>query len=167
MNHMPGKMWDCPSRDWESYWSHNALWGTEQYALMIGYMYYGGVAIWENPYHEFPDQRNPPVPRRIGDPGRRVLTSDVTGRVFGPWGGRPEDQWYVGGTPPHRGNDGLRPAGHNQSTLDGAVEWVDVDKLFAFHSWNKRPEEAFFFWQEEMGGWNPGANARSWARNQP
>jgi prepilin-type N-terminal cleavage/methylation domain-containing protein len=88
-NHMPGKMWDCPSRNWGSYWSHNALWSTEQYALLIGYMYYGGVAIWENPYGEFEDQRNPPAPRRIGDSGRRVLTSDVTGKVFGPWGGRP------------------------------------------------------------------------------
>ena len=175
-DNLPGKMWDCPSRPgWKSYWAYFALFGnstTAPYDLLVGYQYLGGLSVWKDPWYSGSGDQmgNPPVARTLGDSGRRALTADVTAKYGTVWGGTPGDLgsgqgWYLADTPPHR-DENNRPVGHNQSFLDGAVEWIDASKLFMFHDWNYDRNEMFFYWQEDFGRWHPAENDQSWARNQ-
>jgi len=152
-NHQPGKMWDCPSRvGWENYYLFLPFGTTRDSTgvLLMGYMYYGGLANWKSPYRWI--QRPAPTPEKISDPGDRALTSDVTAKGFGQWGGREEDAWYLKGSAPHKDGAEAYPAGHNQSFLDGSAEWIEANRLHVLHTWNNNAAELFFLWQRDLSG---------------
>jgi len=167
VNNAPGKMWDCPGRpQWNSYYLTIPSFTGDSHALLVGYMYYGGVARWRSFLGEM---RPAPTPRKLSDPGDRALTADVTGkatwwvdpRSAGPqWGGDVTTEWYLKGVP-HADGANPWPAGHNQSFLDNSVQWFDADKLLMIHTWNHRGDELFFFWQKDLGGWSYNPNNRN------
>jgi type II secretory pathway pseudopilin PulG len=149
--HMPGKMWDCPSRSQKSYYDLYPNGGV-YHAVVMGYMYYGGLAHWVSPYRQ--TLVPAPAPQKITDSPGRALTSDVTAKFNGRWN-RSGIIPHFKDTPPHTDGDSDYPAGHNQSFLNGSVQWIEADRMLMFHSWNNTVDQLFFYWQEDLGGLTP------------
>lgn len=152
----PSKVWDCPSRGYESHWDGDYT--SEQ--MIISYRYFGGVVTWYNPDGAIPARS----PTRVNQSrGSWLLIADHTAKVNGVWGsalGNSSETSgsgygaYAKGTPAHR-RDGRLPDGHNQGYLDGSAEFVEAERLFYMTEWHANRNEPTYSWQADLGKWQP------------
>jgi len=152
-DYSPSKVWDCPSRGFESYWDTQYAGGGGARQMIVSYAYYGGIELWENPNRMAGMPSASPL--RTTDPGRWTLGSDYTIKYLGVWGGaEAANARWAFGTPAHRRERNL-PAGQNQMYLDGSVEWVDAKELVYIHSWFPAVNIPMYFRQTDLNGWTP------------
>jgi type II secretory pathway pseudopilin PulG len=141
-----GKIWDCPSRDFESHWD-------KQYAQApIAYQYFGGIKTWSNPSGAF--RSRSPVSLSTSS-GGWALTADMTARAQRRWGydnGYPQ---FYGDPVAHKASDGLRPAGGNNGYVDGSVTWYPFEDLVYIHFYTDQNNAEFFWKQSDLGDYDP------------
>ena len=142
----PSEVWDCPSREFKSQWE------TAFPQLIIGYFYFGGIKTWNNPVRTMPALS--PVRASSSGPNWTMI-SDATMRIDYTWGGgRPS---AFGGIPGHA--DGQPwPAGSNNSSVDGSGRWVPFSELLFITSWNTGGARDLYYYQEDLGSWEPTAS---------
>ena len=147
----PSKVWDCPSRR-----GFKSLWYTPASpdSLLVGYQYFGGIETWTNPFGSYTSRS--PV-KLASSNGRWALSADTTMKIDFVWGGG--SSWFAD-QPSHTENydTGTAPEGHNQSYVDGSVEWIDFDDLMFVHTWGNSSRVVFMM-QEDLGDYNPPAGA--------
>lgn len=143
--HLPTPIWNCPSRGFKSFWDGGQL--------VVGYQYLAGLEYWYNPYAGALPPRSPK--RLSTSSGDWALAADATMRMNRTWGDEGSWPQYYRGIPPHRGDDGLTPAGHNQAYMDGSVEWVPAHRLIDIGNWWGTYDHQVFWFQRDLGGWNP------------
>jgi prepilin-type N-terminal cleavage/methylation domain-containing protein len=163
-HHVPGKMWFCPSADYEGYWDPNF---GQQYCTST--QYYGGIETWRSRLSgtdETGVRARSPV-RTSTSKGDWALTADrsilirqtaVLSSGSYDWGdgGLP---FYWKGNPNHPSAERKGPAGNNQGYMDGSVSWVDGELLINIHSYRDGDRQTGFFYQRDLGGWVPPAAA--------
>jgi len=122
-------VWACPSLpDLPFYDNYNNYdqWG-------IGYQYFGGIPIWNNPAGLFPSRS--PVKLSLSQ-AHWVLAADMVMKINGAWG---KTEMNLGrknwnGLPPHKSSGNL-PAGGNQLLVDGSAYWVRAQNMYFLHNW--------------------------------
>ncbi len=133
------KIWTCPSRP--SFPTFEAAW--QQW--IIGYQYFGGIEIWNNPAGQFPSRS--PVKSSTSRPGW-ALAADATLKIDREWGGGRDSAFK--NMPPHRRSN-REPEGGNHLYMDGSVSWVPFQKMLFLHSWNAGGDRDAYFYQEDVG----------------
>jgi prepilin-type N-terminal cleavage/methylation domain-containing protein len=145
-------VWTCPNRPGKP--SFNS----SQY--IIGYQYYGGVAIWINNVASSGQPSNSPTNTTKSKPGW-CLCADLVAEPNGlnnTWnfpGMAPTGDW--GALPAHMdGGDVNHPAGANEVFIDGSARWIKAQgNLKFYHSWGGI-SRALFFYQEDLDSfWGP------------
>jgi prepilin-type N-terminal cleavage/methylation domain-containing protein len=107
---------------------------------VIGYQYFGGIQIWNNPLGQFPGYS--PIKLSTSQP-HWVLAADCVMKIDGAWGSNPRGIFE--GVPPHSGGRSKVPVGGNQVYIDGSAEWVQAQKMHFFHSWSLGGRDAYFY----------------------
>ncbi|MGE3309270.1 MAG: prepilin-type N-terminal cleavage/methylation domain-containing protein [Limisphaerales bacterium] len=138
-NQSVAKMWTCPNRP------TFPTYEPEYQQFNIGYQYYGGIDRWMNPGGSFASKS--PVKTANSGP-TWVLAADAVMKIDGAWGGGRDSAFK--NMPPHKDSMG-RPKGGNHLTIDGAVNWVPVQKLLFLHSWNTGGSRDAYFYQDDIG----------------
>ncbi len=146
-------IWSCPTRSFLPRQDP-----TTPSQIAIGYEYFGGVTVWNNPAGAI---QNPPSPVNLG-------TSKPTWLLAAESNARFTDQtqnngWgFDGQTPtfparvPHPRKDGA-PAGGNQLFVDGSAKWVKFEDMLFLNSWNPGTRRVFAFaYQEDLGNLTAG-----------
>ncbi|HOW66642.1 MAG TPA: type II secretion system protein [Candidatus Paceibacterota bacterium] len=133
------QIWTCPSRPgFPQYEADYDQW-------VIGFQYFGGIPKWKNPAGTF----NSRSPIKIGQSKPQwVLAADAVMKIDGKWGGGRDSAFK--NIPPHRGTQG-RPAGGNQTFMDGSARWVKFEEMLFIHSWNPGGGRDAYFYQEDLG----------------
>ncbi len=152
LDHNPSKIWDCPARNFSSFWDANHS------QLVVGYQYFGGLMQWRNPYVTIMPSRSPDR-LNTAEPGW-ALTADITVKNDGVWG-YTDPAWtvYYPDIPAHKSARGSAPAGHNQSYINGSAEWVEATRLVDIGNWFGNTTHQMYWYQEDLGGWVPPAAA--------
>lgn len=129
--------WTCPNRPGLP--NYNAAYGQWN----IGYQYFGGIKQWNNPLFGGKVQSRSPVKLSTSKP-YYVLAADNVMKVEGKWGGtsKTETNLYLN-LPPHRGK-GMNPIGGSHLFLDGHTEWVKVQQMYFFTTWDANKEGYFY-----------------------
>ena len=140
-----GKIWTCPNRPWfPNYEPAYDQW-------VIGYQYFGGIAIWLNPAGRFRSRS----PVRIQSARAEwALAADAVLRIDGTWGGGRETAFR--GMPPHRSSRTGGPEGGNQVFVDGSARWIPYQQMLFIHSWDAGGARNAYFHQEDLGDFRPG-----------
>jgi len=138
-NQSVAKMWTCPNRP------TFPTYEPEYRQFNIGYQYYGGIDRWTNPAGTFTSRS--PVKTATAGP-TWVLAADAVMKVDGKWGGGRDTAFK--NMPPHKDTNG-RPKGGNHLTIDGAVNWVPIQKHLFLHSWNASGNRDAYFYQQDIG----------------
>ena len=138
-NQPVAKMWTCPNRP------TFPTYEPEYRQFNIGYQYYGGIDRLTNPGGTCPARS--PIKTATSSP-TWVLAADAVMKVDNKWGGGRDTAFK--NMPPHKDNTGL-PKGGNHLTIDGAVNWVQVQKLLFLHSWNVAGTRDAYFYQQDIG----------------
>jgi hypothetical protein len=118
---------------------------------VIGYQYFGGIAVWENDLGRISPSYSP-IKVSTSKP-HWTLAADAIMRdgINGAWGvwapGRDTDLFT--GIPPHRDKSGA-PAGANHVFIDGSARWIKVQNLYRFHSWSPASRVCYFY-QDPQG----------------
>lgn len=137
-------VWTCPDRpDLPIYESQFDQW-------VIGYQYFGGIEVWNNPAGVFSNACSP-VKISTSKP-HWALAADTVMKINHEWGGTLSN--LVGGVlfnrvafkdmPQHR-DRGLVPAGGNEVFMDGSARWIAFKKMHFFHVWNTAIHEAYWY----------------------
>ena len=147
VHHKPAEFWDCPSRPYKSQWEPSYP------QLVVGYQYFGGIDRWTNPYVASMPSRSPLSTKSKGN---WTLVADAAMKIDGVWGGGRASAY--GGLPAHRDGAFEHPAGGNQMTFDGSVQWVEFNKLIFIHSWGGFNRTSYMY-QNDLGEWTPPATA--------
>ena len=142
----PTDVWNCPSRDYLSQYEP----GYSQ--LVIAYQYFGGIGLWRNKWATLSSRS--PVTLAKSEP-EWAFSAGSTIKSSGSWGGDRESAYYD--IPGHRTRSG-NPEGHLQSFVDGSGKWIDFRDMIFIHSWSNSGRDAYFY-QEDLGGWEPPAAA--------
>jgi prepilin-type N-terminal cleavage/methylation domain-containing protein len=129
-----GSVWNCSDRP-PIYPLYEAAF--DQW--VIGYQYFGGIQVWNNPLGQFPSYS--PVKLASSQP-HWVLAADCVMKIDGAWGSNPRG--IFANVPPHRGNSRI-PVGGNQVYIDGSAEWVQASKMHFFHSWTTSGRDSYFY----------------------
>jgi hypothetical protein len=149
------KVWDCPSRDYNTQWQVN---GTRR-NVTTNYQYFGGIMKWTNTYWSGPSRS----PVTVTDArGSWVLAADSMIKIDGSWGqgNSPSTPYAYVDMPSHksREEDG-RPEGGNQVHVDGSVGWVDFKNTVYVHSWSTGGSRIAYIDQQDLGQYTPPAAA--------
>lgn len=138
-------IWSCPKRLWLPRPDPNT-----PTQIALGYAYYGGITVWDNPAGTF---QNAPSPVKLalarpkwclaGEANARFTTLTPT------WG---EDGATTGDTVgvPHPRSGHNYPDGGNELFVDGSVRWVKFEKMYFLTSWAPGNREIFAY-QEDFG----------------
>jgi len=131
-------VWTCPNRpDLPTYESKYPQFN-------IGYQYFGGIALWRNPFGVF--KGSSPIKLSTSKPSW-ALAADAVLKVDGQWGGGREEAYA--GIPPHKDKAGL-PEGGNHVYADGSATWVKFQKMYFLQSW--RPNDRICYWYQDPEG---------------
>lgn len=122
-------VWGCPSLPelpfYDNYNNYDQ-WG-------IGYQYFGGLTVWNNPAGTFPSRS--PIKLGTSQP-HWVLAADMVIKVNGAWGANEMNlgrkNWN--NLPPHKSGNSL-PAGGNHLLVDGSVTWIKAAQLYFLSVW--------------------------------
>ena len=117
---------------------------------VIGYQYFGGIQIWNNPLGQFPSYS--PIKLATSKP-HWVLAADQVMKIDGAWGSNPRGIFER--VPPHSGGRSKVPIGGNQVYVDGSANWVQAKKMHFFHSWSLSGRDAYFYQAPDdfIGAW--------------
>lgn len=139
-------VWGCPARNWLPRQDPS-----HPNQIALGYLYYGGITVWDNPAGTF---QNPPSPVKLSiakpnwclaaDSNARYTTGTPSG-----WGA----DGSVTGEPahvPHQRTGSPAPAGGNVLFTDGSVRWVKFENMFLLASWDPTNRRLFAY-QEDWG----------------
>jgi prepilin-type N-terminal cleavage/methylation domain-containing protein len=132
------RVWGCPSLPTLPAWD-GGQWD-------IGYQYFGGLDIWQNPFYSGPSFS--PIKLGTSKP-YWILAADATVKINAVWGGqstatRPAYQ----NMPVHRSGSSMRPVGGNELAVDGSVQWYKLDKMSYLTTWNTDGSRICFFYQD-------------------
>jgi prepilin-type N-terminal cleavage/methylation domain-containing protein len=136
-------IWSCPTRKYLPRQDPN---NASQVA--IGYAYYGGVTVWQNPAGTF---ANAPSPVKLGQAKPNWCLASEANAHYIPegWG----DDGAVTGEPvrvPHPRPGSAAPAGGNVLFADASVRWVKFENMYFLTSWNPGNRRIFAY-QEDWG----------------
>jgi prepilin-type N-terminal cleavage/methylation domain-containing protein len=125
-------IWTCPGRPGLPLYES----GYDQW--VIGYQYFGGIEVWNNPAGRF--RSRSPVKLGNSKPSW-TLAADTVMKINGSWGGQEGgDRAFVyANMPQHRGARSLVPKGGNQVFVDGSARWVKFSDMYFLHTWNSSP----------------------------
>jgi prepilin-type N-terminal cleavage/methylation domain-containing protein len=131
-------IWSCPSRG-----SGLPNYDTTYNQWNIGYQYFGGITVWNNPAGTFKNLS--PVKTSSSKP-YWVLAADAVVETEGGWGGATstDPALYVN-LPPHRSPNSSFPAGGNELLIDGSVSWVKIANMRLLTSWNVSTRKCYFY----------------------
>jgi len=138
-NQTVAKMWTCPNRP------TFPTYEPEYRQFNIGFQYFGGIDRWSNPGGTFLSKS--PIKTATAGP-TWVLAADAVMKVDGKWGGGRDTAFK--NMPPHKDAVG-RPKGGNHLTIDGAVNWVPIQKHLFLHSWNTSGNRDSYIYQQDIG----------------
>jgi prepilin-type N-terminal cleavage/methylation domain-containing protein/prepilin-type processing-associated H-X9-DG protein len=116
--------------------------------IALGYQYFGGITIWNNPAGSIPNAPSP-VKLSTSKPGF-CLAAEANARFI------PEGWGYdghVNGIPdrvPHPRPGRKHPDGGNIAFVDGSVRWIKFEKMYFLTSWNPGARRLFAY-QEDWG----------------
>jgi type II secretory pathway pseudopilin PulG len=137
-------VWTCPNRP------SLPLYEPQFDQWVIGYQYFGGIHVWNNPAGVFSNVCSP-IKVSTSKP-HWVLAADTVMKINREWGGTLSN--LVGGTlynrnafkdmPQHRGR-GSVPVGGNEVFMDGSARWIAFEKMHFFHVWNTAIHEAYWY----------------------
>ena len=144
-----GKIWNCPSRNFET--NTSDLYGQ----IIIGYQYMGGISRWRNPQGSF--RSRSPITLHNSEPDW-VLAADTTAKIDEEWGGGRSTAY--GDMPSHKLGNTLYPEGSNQVYVDGSVEWVEFLDMSFVHCWTTK-NRAFYMYQRDLGNFDPNENSQA------
>jgi prepilin-type N-terminal cleavage/methylation domain-containing protein len=143
-------IWSCPNRpQFPIYDALNTQW-------VIGYQYFGGIAMWTNPGGTFASRS--PVKTSLSQP-RWVLASDTTMKVNNAWGGPDTgdvDAADFASMPSHLPNQ--VPTGGNEVIMDGSASWYRFKDMYFLHSWAPTSRYAYVF--QDPSDFDPGLLAQ-------
>ncbi|HXF10402.1 MAG TPA: prepilin-type N-terminal cleavage/methylation domain-containing protein [Desulfuromonadaceae bacterium] len=138
-------VWTCPGRP------ELPVYEPEFNQWVIGYQYFGGIRVWNNPLGLFSNACSP-VKISTAKP-HWALAADAVLKINRQWGGTLSN--VVGGTminrdafkgmPQHRGGRGMVPVGGNEVFMDGSARWIAFEKMHFFHVWNTAIHEAYWY----------------------
>lgn len=130
-------VWTCPNRpQFPIFDSGNNQW-------VIGFQYFGGIAVWSNPTGSFPSSS--PIRTSTAKP-QWVLAADTTMKVDNAWGGPDTgdvDAPDFANMPSHVPNQ--VPTGGNEVTMDGSARWYKFQDMLFLHSWSVASRIAYFY----------------------
>jgi prepilin-type N-terminal cleavage/methylation domain-containing protein len=144
--HIPGKMWYCPSTDYEGFWDA----GNRQY--WVGYQWYGGILKWYDTANvQRPTGARSPVNMRRSK-GGWVVAADrsVYIRDWATWGDNNAHPYFKGQAN-HKDDTGAFPDGNNQAYADGSVSWSRGEDLIMVHKYAGGINEMCFIEQKDIG----------------
>lgn len=132
-------VWNCPSRP-----PRYPIWEASFTQWVIGYQYFGGIPVWQNPLGNF-TLPNPLLKTSTAKP-YYVLAADVVIKTSMPWGtyASGQDSDIFTGSPSHHGNTSF-PAGANEVFIDGSARWIKSSQLRFLHSWSVGSRFCFFY----------------------
>jgi prepilin-type N-terminal cleavage/methylation domain-containing protein len=130
-------IWTCPTRPTLPSFS------TTYNQWNIGYQYFGGITVWNNPAGAFNNLS--PVKTSSSKP-YWVLAADAVVETEGGWGGATstDPELYVN-LPPHKSPSSSFPAGGNELLIDGSASWVKVVNMRFLTSWNVGNRKCYFY----------------------
>jgi prepilin-type N-terminal cleavage/methylation domain-containing protein len=133
------QIWTCPNRPgFPQFEASYDQW-------VIGFQYFGGIAKWKNPAGTF--ESRSPIKTSSSKP-QWVLAADTIMKIDGKWGSGRDSAFK--NVPPHRASQG-KPAGGNQTYMDGSARWVKFEHMLFIHSWNPSGGRDAYFHQEDLG----------------
>jgi prepilin-type N-terminal cleavage/methylation domain-containing protein len=136
-------IWSCPSRN---FLPRQDPANTNQIA--IGYEYYGGMNVWNNPAGTI---QNAPSPVKLATSKPTWCLAAEANARFIPegWG---DDGHVVGETDrvPHPRSSSPAPAGGNVLLADGSARWIKFENMYFMDSWNVGGRRVFAY-QEDWG----------------
>lgn len=113
---------------------------------VIGYQYFGGIRTWTNPRGNFPSCS--PVKLGTSKP-HWTLAADMMMWTSPSWGSDDPTRGIWAGIPPHRGPGSRRPAGGNQTFIDGSARWINIRDTSFLHCWDSSgASRKPFFYQD-------------------
>jgi hypothetical protein len=112
----------------------------------IGFQYFGGILQWQTPYGNF--KSCSPKSEESKPSWALAADSNIWAK---------DDRWpfyyqvNLDKVPPHI-DVGLKPAGGNVLTFDGAVNWIRFERMIAIHGWDPgATNRKGFWWQADLG----------------
>jgi prepilin-type N-terminal cleavage/methylation domain-containing protein len=136
-------VWSCPSRNFLP--RQDPVTPTQ---IAIGYEYYGGITVWQNPAGTI---QNAPSPVKLGTAKSTWCLASEANAHFTPEG------WGADGTVagqtirvPHPRLGSQSPAGGNVLLTDGSARWIKFENMYFMTSWNVGSRRVFAY-QEDWG----------------
>ena len=120
--------------------------------IAIGYQYFGGITVWQNPAGTI---ANAPSPVKLGTakPGWCLAAESNARFIPEGWG----YDGHVNGVPdrvPHPRSGRKHPDGGNIMFTDGSTRWIKFEKMYFLTSWNPGSRRLFAY-QEDWGNVTP------------
>jgi prepilin-type N-terminal cleavage/methylation domain-containing protein/prepilin-type processing-associated H-X9-DG protein len=144
-------IWSCPTRNYLP--RADPATPTQ---IALGYQYFGGITLWENPASG--SIKNPPSPVKLANSKPNWCLAAEANANFLTAGSAPADiGWgadgYVPGelvSVPHPRAGSKTPAGGNILFVDGSARWVKFANMYFMNSWNVGARRLFAY-QEDWG----------------
>jgi len=143
-------VWTCPNRP------GLPVYESEFNQWVIGYQYFGGISVWNNPAGVFSNVCSP-VKVSTSKP-HWVLAADTVMKINREWGGTLDNRVAFKDMPQHRGSRGMVPVGGNEVFMDGSARWIAFEKMHFFHVWNTAIHEAY--WYQDDSDMEPALRAQ-------
>ena len=137
------QIWACPDLPQLPFWNAaDNQWN-------IGYQYFGGITKWINP--AFPSGTTSYSPRKLTQAKPFwTMAADCVLKVNQQWGGgNSATVPAFNGMPVHRSGSSIVPAGGNQLSTDGSVQWCKFGTMSYFTTWASSSwDRTCFFYQD-------------------
>jgi prepilin-type N-terminal cleavage/methylation domain-containing protein/prepilin-type processing-associated H-X9-DG protein len=144
-------IWSCPARNFLPRPDP-----TTPTQIALGYQYFGGVTVWQNPVGSM---ANPPSPVKLSTSKPSWCLAAEANANFTTAGSAADDiGWgadgYVAGKlvrVPHPRAKGRSPDGGNILFADGSARWIKFSQMYFMNSWNVTGRRLFAY-QDDWGG---------------
>ena len=123
--------------------------------LTLGYMYFGGFKVWNNPSFPAGGEAASVVKLSNAKAGY-MLAADLVMRMNGLWTdpSNPAPPSGDSNLPAHKGASG-KPDGGNEVFADGSARWIKAKQMLLIHTFNGAKTRDFFFYQDDLGDMEP------------
>ena len=129
-------VWTCPNRP------SLPVYEPEFNQWVIGYQYFGGIDVWNNPAGVFSNVCSP-VKISTSKP-HWALAADTVMKINREWGGTLSNRVAFADMPQHRWRS-MVPAGGNEVFMDGSARWIPFAQMLFFHVWNVQIHSAYWY----------------------
>jgi prepilin-type N-terminal cleavage/methylation domain-containing protein len=136
-------VWSCPNRPFLPRLA------ADPSQVAIGYLYFGGVTVWNNGPEGTIKPSLSPVKLALAKP-RWTLAAEANARFI------PEGWGYDGNTPgypnhvPHPRQGKQSPDGGHYLCADGSAAWAKFETMLFFTTWNN--QRRLFAYQDDVNG---------------